>query len=120
MSVTSDQPLSLTLIMTKPETFLAFDPGNDDIVATGMLACNAEMTKGEVAIAVRSNYNNRGIIWELLGHVMRYAKSRGIKTIETLENPEHYAAISLEREMGFVTTSYPGDATITLVPKDLD
>ena len=105
--------------MTGLKIFLAFDPDTDDIISTGMLACDAQMMHGEVAISVRSDYKNRGISWVLLAHIAAYAQGRGVKTIESVESRENYAAISLAREMGFVAQNYPGDASLTLVKRDL-
>jgi len=77
------------------------------------------MGRAEVAIAVRPEYKQRGIGWSLLDFVARDAKSRGIKILESVECRDNRAAIELEKEMGFTATSYPGDATLTLVRKSL-
>ena len=101
------------------ENFLAFVDNETEIIATAMLVCDADLKRGEVAIATRSDFKHDGVSWELLKHVTRYAESIGVKTIESIESRENYAAIELEREMGFTATSYPGDPTLMLLQRTL-
>lgn len=101
------------------ENFLAFEAGNSDILATAMLACDEAIQTGEVAIAIRSDYKARGISWDLLAHVADYAKAKGLTTIQSIESAANHAAIDMERQMGFVVTPYPGDATLVLVKRQL-
>lgn len=102
------------------ENFLAFVDGEAEIIATAMLACDAEMKTGEIAIAIRSDYKARGISWDLLGHVAAYAKAKGLTTIQSVEFRDNHSAIDMEREMGFVAKAYPGDPTLVLVQKQLN
>jgi GNAT superfamily N-acetyltransferase len=102
------------------ENFLAFVKGRPGIVATAMLACTPDMAKGEVAIAILPEYKSMGLSWELLAHVARFAEAKGVKTLESIESRENHAAIELERDMGFTASSYPGDATLMLVQRQLE
>lgn len=101
------------------ENFLAFIDGDPEIIATAMLACTPDMAKGEVAIAILPEFKGKGISWELLAHVARFAEAKGVKTLESIESRDHHAAIEMEREMGFKATSYPGDASLILVQRTL-
>jgi N-acetylglutamate synthase-like GNAT family acetyltransferase len=101
------------------ENFLAFVDDGAEIIATAMLACDADMKRGEVAIAIRNDYKNDGVSWELMKHVAAHAKSIGVETLESIESRDNHAAINLEREMGWTTSSYPGDASLMLVQKNL-
>ena len=112
------------LAMTKvdhetTEHFLAFADGREAIVATAMVAFDPTMTKAEVAISVRGDDKHKGVGWEMLRHAARYARARGVKTLESLESRENHEAIELEREQGFVAVPYPDDATLILIRKDL-
>jgi N-acetylglutamate synthase-like GNAT family acetyltransferase len=102
------------------ENFLAFVDGEAEIIATAMLACDADIKVGEVAIAIRSDYKARGISWDLLAHVAAYAEAKGLTTLQSIENRDNHAAIELEREMGFVAGPYPGDPTLVLVQRHLN
>ncbi len=101
------------------ENFLAFVGDKPDIVASAMLACDPEMTRGEVAIVIRPDFKERGISWELLRHVARHAEAIGVKTLESVESRDSHAALELERDMGFTAKAYPGDATLMLVQRTL-
>ncbi|BCH24211.1 GNAT family N-acetyltransferase [Mesorhizobium sp. L-8-3] len=100
------------------ENFLACVDGGETIVATAMLACEPTFEKGEVAISVRSDYKHKGVAWELLRHLARYAEARGLKALEAIESRENHEAIELEREQGFVAEYYPDDPTLVLIRKE--
>lgn len=101
------------------ESFVAFDETGTTILGTAMLACDPAMVVGEVAISVRSDHKNRGIGWELLRHVERYATTKGVKQLMSLENRANRSAIQIERELGFDAQSYDGDMTLVLLQKSL-
>jgi N-acetylglutamate synthase-like GNAT family acetyltransferase len=101
------------------ENFLAFVGQETEIIATGMLACDADMKRGEVAISVRSDFKNDGVGWEMLRHIAAHAESIGVSTLESVESRDNHAAINLEREMGWTASSYPGDATLMLLQRTL-
>lgn len=101
------------------ENFLAFVDDEAEIIATAMLACDAEMKTGEVAIVIRPEYKGKGVSWDLLHYVTAHAKAKGLTTIQSIEDRSSHAAIDMERELGFVASSYPGDATLVLVQKNL-
>ena len=64
------------------ENFLAFAEDGRLIIATAMLACDKVLEKGEVAISIRADYKHRGVGWELLRHIARYAEAKGVKTLK--------------------------------------
>ena len=101
----------------RTEDFLAFD-GNV-LIASAMLAADPALERAEVAISIRADYKHRGIGWALLAHLARYAREKGIGLIESIESRDNVEAISLEKEMGFTATTYPGDATLVLLRKAL-
>jgi GNAT superfamily N-acetyltransferase len=101
------------------ENFLAFVDDGSMIIASAMLACDPSMKRGEVAISVRSDFKRDGVGWEMLAHVAKYAESKGVETIESIESRDNHEAIELERDMGFTATAYPGDATLILLQRSL-
>jgi GNAT superfamily N-acetyltransferase len=99
------------------ESFLVFTADGSMMVASGMLACDKTFDHGEVAIAVREDHKNQGIGWELLAHIARYADTKGLRSLESIESRDNHDAIELERDMGFVVSEYPGDSTLVLVSR---
>lgn len=45
------------------ENFIAFIDGESEIIATAVFACDADLGRGEVAIAIRSDVKNDGVVW---------------------------------------------------------
>ena len=104
----------------RSESFLAFTEDGSEMIATGMLACDNEYERGEVAIAVHEGFKLRGLSWSLLDYIARVARLKGVATIGSIESRDNLAAISLEREMGFTVQPYPDDSTLVLVSMQLD
>lgn len=101
------------------ENFLAFDGLHGTMVATGMLAADPALETAEVAIAIHKDFKHRGIGWTLLEHVTCFARSRGIKIIESMESRDNHQAIGLEREMGFSLLPCSGDPTSVIVRRSV-
>lgn len=110
----------VTVDHQRTETFLAIAIDTGAIVATAMLAADKAMSSAEVAIAIRSDFKHNGISWTLLEHVARFAASRGIKTLESIESRDNHEAIALEREMGWTSSACPGDSSLVVLRKTLD
>jgi L-amino acid N-acyltransferase YncA len=117
-TVSADRITALTEVDHRQiENFIAFVDDEKQIIASAMLACDAGMKRGEVAITVRSDFKNDGVGWEMLAHVATYADSIGVEVIESIESRDNHAAINLERDMGFIASAYPGDATLMLLQR---
>lgn len=101
------------------ESFVVFSQDGSILVATGMLACDDEFDRGEVAIVIRQDHKHMGISWEFLAYIAHIAEAKGVKTLESIESRENHEAIELERDMGFAVTEYPGDASLVLVSRAL-
>lgn len=101
------------------ENFVAFTDDGKTIIAAGMLAADAALEKGEVAISIRSEYKHRGVGWELLRHICKVAESKGMKIIESLEDRQNHEAIEIEREQGFEADECPDDVRLLVLRKKL-
>ncbi|QSB43756.1 GNAT family N-acetyltransferase [Altererythrobacter sp. FM1] len=103
----------------RSETFLAFDDANNELVATGMLACDNDLDTAEVAISVRADYKGKGVAWAVLGLLAEEAKKRGVREVISIEDRDNHEAIALERERGFVPRACEGDAHLVILAKTL-
>jgi acetyltransferase len=101
------------------ENFLAFDMVTGCLLASAMLAIEDDLEHAEVAIVIRSDFKNRGIGWTLLEHAGERAAAIGVKTLQAIESQDNRSAIRVERDMGFTSRPYPGDATLCLLEKSL-
>lgn len=114
-----DRLVAMTAIdHDRTENVLAVLP-DGRIIATGLLATDDNLDRGEVAISIRSDFKGRGISWTLLEHIARYAEARGIKLLESIEARENRRAIELEQQMGFTAEAIEGDPTLVRVVRKL-
>lgn len=96
------------------ESFLAFAE-HGALVATGMLAWDAEMDTAEVAISICADHKGLGIGWTLLAFLAGQAMRRGVKRLISIESRDNHSAITLEREMGFTARAVEGDPAAILL-----
>jgi acetyltransferase len=104
----------------RTESFVAFDKADNALVASAMLACDAAMETGEVAISIHRAYRGRGLGWTLLDMVAREAQRRGVKRVVAIEDRDNHAAIALEREKGFEAHGLDGDPHLVMLEKRFD
>lgn len=97
------------------ENFIAFTDDGNTIIAAGTLACDAALEKGEVAISIRSEFKHRGVGWELLRHICKFAESKGVKAVESLEDRQNHEAIEIELDQGFEVNACPDDARLVVL-----
>ena len=102
------------------ESFVAYEQEGSPVIAAAMLACDASMKTAEVAVSIRPEFKNRGVSWELLRHLTRFAEAKGIAKLQSLEDRSNVSAISLEKEMGFTSNSYGGEPSVVLLEKNLE
>lgn len=101
----------------KSESFLAFDQANGELVASALLACDAQLDTGEVAISIRKDYRGKGVGWAMLDFLGSEAQARGVRRIIAIESRENHAAIELEREKGFTPEAYDDDPGVVILSK---
>ncbi|WHO38428.1 GNAT family N-acetyltransferase [Sphingobium sp. AP49] len=99
------------------ETFLAFLPGTDAIIAAATLAADSQGDSAEVAISIDADYKGRGIGWTLLDHAAAVAQQWGVRKLRSIESRENHAAIALEREQGFSVSAIEDDPTLLLLER---
>lgn len=101
----------------RTESFVAFDAATGELVASAMLACDARMDTGEIAISIRGDYRGRGVAWTLLDLLAEEAERRGLNRVISIEDRDNHAAIELEREKGFEARGIDGDPHLVLLEK---
>lgn len=104
----------------RTESFLGFDKASGELVASALLACDAQMDTGEIAVSVREDYRGRGVGWAMLDLLASEAQRRGLKRVISLEDRENHAAIELEREKGFEARGIDGDPHLVMLEKRFD
>lgn len=113
-----DQLVPLTHVdHWRTESFLAFDRQTGVLVASAMLACDAAMETGEIAVSIRRDFRGRGVGWTMLDLIAGEARKRGLRRVISIEDRDNHAAIELEREKGFVAQGIDGDPHLVLLEK---
>lgn len=101
----------------RSESFLGFDAATGELAASALLACDARLDTGEVAISIREDYRGKGLGWALLDFLGSEAQRRGLRRVIAIESRDNHAAIELEREKGFVPETYDSDPTLVILSK---
>lgn len=104
----------------RTESFLVLEHETGALVASAMLACDARMETGEIAVSIDGDYRGRGIGWAILDMLGEEARKRGLKSVISIEDRDNHAAIELERERGFVPHGIEGDPHLVLLEKRFD
>lgn len=113
-----DQLVALTHVdHWRTESFLAFERSSGELIASAMLACDARMDTGEIAVSVRNDYRGRGVAWTLLDLLAEAARQRGLARVISIEDRDNHAAIALEREKGFTAHGIDGDPHLVMLEK---
>jgi acetyltransferase len=100
--------------------FLAFASDRPQkVIASAMLAADADFDTAEVALVVSPEMKNRGISWTLLDHVSDYAAARGVRKLRAVHCGADSRATALEREAGFTVRRDPEDLTVFIAEKQL-
>lgn len=101
----------------RTESFLAFETATGTLVSSAMLACDAQMDTGEIAVSVRNDFRGRGVGWTMLDLLAKEAEKRGLKRVISIEDRDNHAAIELEREKGFVAHGMDDDPHLVMLEK---
>ena len=101
----------------RSESFLAFDGATDELIGTGLLACNNAMETAEVAISVRADRKGMGVGWALLDFLTRDAERRGVARVISIESRDNHAAVEVERDKGFVPSAMAGDPGLVVLTR---
>lgn len=101
----------------RSESYLAFDVATGELVASGLLACDAARDTAETAVSIRHDYRAKGLGWALLQFLSNAAQKMGAKQVIAIESRDNHAAIELERESGFVPQAMEGDPSTIILTK---
>lgn len=91
---------------------LVHDNGELREVGISRYAVTDDATRCECAVTVADDWQHRGLAVALMRHLIAYARSKGMKTLFSVDLAENGAMEELGRYLGFTRTLYPGDATL--------
>jgi acetyltransferase len=82
-----------------------------------------DLTRGEFGILVRSDMQARGIGWQLMEALLRYARSQGVTEVKGIVHVENKNMLEMAHQLGFASKSVEGDAALREVvwcPADME
>jgi acetyltransferase len=92
--------------------FIAIDEASGEMLGVVRLHANSDYDKGEYAVLVRSDLQGHGLGWVLMQLLIEYARAEGIRTIEGQVLSENTTMLAMCRELGFVVSHDPDDASL--------
>ena len=101
-------------------SIVAFDASDGRLAATAMVVGESSPDAAELAIVIRSDLRYKGIGRALLALACDFARARGFQRVECIESSENRDFIAVEEQFGFEVRRHPGDATLTIMTKELE
>lgn len=86
--------------------FVALEAGGA-LAGVGRLSSDPDRAVAEYALVVRTDLQGHGLGWNLLGHMIDYARSEGIGRIEGIVLGENDRMLTMCREFGFAVGHEP-------------
>jgi acetyltransferase len=95
--------------------FVAIEQASGQLLGVVRLHADANYESGEYAVLVRSDLKGRGLGWLLMGMIIDYGRSEGLKRIEGQVLKENTTMLEMCRELGFAITPDPHDSDTYVV-----
>jgi acetyltransferase len=99
--------------------FVAVAKSTSKLLGVARLIADPDYTRGEYAVLVRSDIKGRGLGWQLMQHLIAYAKAEGLKEIHGAVLAQNSTMLRMCAELGFKVESDPGDASLMRVVLEL-
>ena len=92
--------------------FVAISKTTDELLGVVRLILDPDLVRGEYGIIVRSDLKGHGLGWQLMEHLIDYARSQGIAEIKGMVLAENRTMIGMARQLGFRVASNSSDPTV--------
>ncbi|TPJ54749.1 bifunctional acetate--CoA ligase family protein/GNAT family N-acetyltransferase [Mesorhizobium sp. B2-6-4] len=89
--------------------FVALETSTGAPAGISRLSCDPDHIVAEYALLVRTDLQSHGLGWELLRHLVNYAKADGIDRIEGIMLGENTRMLVMCREFGFSIRHHPSE-----------
>lgn len=92
--------------------FVGIDNRNRELLGVSRLVLDPDLTTGEFGILVRSDMQVRGIGWQLMEALLKYARREGVTQIRGIVHVENKKMLEMARRFGFASRDVAGDPTL--------
>jgi acetyltransferase len=103
--------------------FVAIDNRSRELLGVSRLVLDPDLTRGEFGILVRSDMQTRGIGWQLMEALLKYARSEGVREVKGIVHVENKNMLEMANQFGFTSRAVEGDAALREVvwlPADME
>jgi acetyltransferase len=99
--------------------FVAVAKANGRLLGVVRMVADPDYTKAEFAVLVRSDVKGCGLGWQLMSHLIDYARTETLQQLHGSVLAENTTMLQMCRELGFVVEPEPGDAGVRTVRLEL-
>ena len=92
--------------------FVALSPDERDLLGVVRLHADPDYVRAEFAVIVRSDLKGRGLGWQLMQHLMAYARSEGLREMFGTVLSENTTMLEMCRSLGFQIAAVEDDMTV--------
>ena len=95
--------------------FVAIARQSGELMGVSRFAADPDLVRAEYAVIVRSDLKGAGLGWELMQHLIAYARAAGIQELFGHVLYDNEAMLAMCRNLGFEIERVPDDPPVRLV-----
>jgi acetyltransferase len=95
--------------------FVALSTASGELLGVSRFAADPDFVRAEYAVIARSDLKGAGLGWQLMQHLIAYARATGIKELFGHVLYENTTMLAMCRELGFSVERDPDDTALRLV-----
>ena len=95
--------------------FVAIDIDTGHLQGISRFAADPDFVRGEYAVLVRSDLKGRGLGWQLMQHLLDYARAKGLRELFGSVLAENTTMLQMCRELGFTSRTDSDDPSVQQV-----
>ena len=95
--------------------FVALARADGGLLGVVRMIADPDYTKAEFAVLVRSDLKGCGLGWQLMSHLIAYARAEKLQQLHGSVLADNTTMLQMCRELGFVVEPQPGDASVRTV-----
>ena len=99
--------------------FVAIARADGRLLGVVRMVADPDYTKAEFAVLVRSDLKGCGLGWQLMSHLIAYARAEKLQQLHGVVLGENTTMLQMCRELGFTVEIEPGDAGVRTVSLQL-
>jgi acetyltransferase len=102
---------------------VGIDSRTRELLGVSRLVLDPDLTHGEFGILVRSDMQARGIGWQLMEVLLKYARGEGVREVKGVVHVENKKMLEMARQFGFASRDVEGDAALREIvwrPADME